>query len=315
MYSGKLISRYLLCLFCCLLVLSSCTTSNQPLAKGKTSPKRTPVSTLKPTNNLLSPTPTTESLASLIQTEQLLEHASHPGHDLYSLVQRLKLHTSTAIAPVVRITPLNARLGQENLFWISNQDTLHYNRIRAKLVYITPHVYMYVEDGLLANLAALQASANVFETKIYPTDRALFGSEWSPGIDGDVHLTMLNVVGLGQTVGGYFSSKDEYPVPINAFSNEREMFYINLDQTIPGSADYSSMLAHEFQRMIHWYHHPVDLNWTDEGMAMLAQHLNGFSVLGVDRSFIQDPNTQLTDWPENPNAVLSHFGAAYLFLD
>lgn len=300
-------ARYLIVFLC--LLLSSC------IFGGNTPANTTPTAgiTQEPGNNLPSPTP--GSLQGLLQTEQLLLMTPHPLRDLYGLAQRLKLHTATPIPQAGRTTPLNARLGQEDSFWINNQDTRTYSRIRAQLVYITAHVCMYVEDGQQANLQALQASANIFENQIYPTDRRTFGSEWSPGIDDDVHLTILNVVGLGRGIGGYFSSEDEYPTSVNPYSNEREMFYISLEGEIPGSADYNSTLAHEFQHMIHWYQHPVDLSWTNEGMSVLAQHINGFSSGGFDRAFVQSPDTQLNDWSDDINADLPHYGAGYLFMD
>ena len=260
-----------------------------------------------------SPTPTPESAQSLQETEQLLLMTPHPVRDPYSLAQRLRLHTDAPIAHVGRTVPLNGHVGQEDSFWISNADTHSYSRIRAKLVAITPHVYMYLQDGQAANVAALTASAKTFETKIYPTDRSYFGSEWSPGIDDDVHLTILNAVGLGSGIGGYFSAADEYPISINRYSNEREMFYISLDGPIAGSADYDSTLAHEFQHMIHWHLHPVDLSWTNEGMSVLAQHINGYPVEGLDDAFLQTPDTQLNDWTDDMNAALAHYGAGYLF--
>ncbi len=63
------------------------------------------------------------------------------------------------------------------------------------------------------------------------------------GIDDDVHLTILNTLGLGTNVGGYFSPGDEYPTTVNQYSNEREMFYISLDGPLAGTADYDSTLA------------------------------------------------------------------------
>ncbi len=227
----------LLCL--CLLLFSACSSgSNQ--AAGTV----IPMPTVDTSANLPSPTP--ESLQRLMQTEQLLLLTPHPLRNLYDIAQRLKLHTSIPIAHVVRTTPLHTVLGQEANFWINNLDTRRYSRISAKLVYTTAHVYMYVEDGQAVNLNALQASANIFESRIYPTDRTTFGSEWSPGIDGDVHLTILNAVGMGMNVGGYFSPEDEYPTSINPYSNEREMFYVNINGPLPGSADYNTTLAHEF---------------------------------------------------------------------
>ena len=38
--------------------------------------------------------------------------------------------------------------------------------------------------------------ADSFENQIYPTDRAFFGSEWTPGVDGDPHIYILYARGL-----------------------------------------------------------------------------------------------------------------------
>src|SRR6266705_97975 len=81
---------------------------------------------------------------------------------------------------------------------------------------------MYIEDGQQVNIAAFQSSANTFETKIYPTDRATFGSEWSPGIDDDVHLTILNAVGLGSASAGTSPRRmNTPPASIPTVTNEK----------------------------------------------------------------------------------------------
>lgn len=261
-------------------------------------------------------------LQDLLQNEHLLLTTPHPFNDPYSFWQRLASESASPgttriipSGPVARSTPLHAKPGQEDTFWISNQDTRQYTQIRARLVDVTPHVYMYLQDGASLDLKGLQASANTFETQIYPTDRATFGSEWSPGIDGDVHLTILNVYNLGSNVGGYFSPADEYPTALNRYSNQREMFYLDLDASQPGSQGYDSILAHEFQHMIHWHLHPLELSWVNEGMSMLAQHLNHYAVEGVDQALLSHPQTQLNDWSAASNLSLAHYGAAYLFLD
>ena len=292
----------------CLLLFSSCSFASNP---SPVTP--TPTPTIDIGGQL--PSPTAQSLADLQRTQQLVTTTPHPLRDLYSLAQRLKFHSSTPIPHVGRTTPLNEQVGQEDTFWVSNQDTNRYRRIKAKLVYVTPHVYMYVEDGKTVNAGAIQASATLFENSTYPIDRANFGSEWSPGIDADVHLTILNATGLGQNIGGYFSAEDEYPTQVVPYSNQREMFYVNLENTIPGSPDYNSTLAHEFQHMIHWYQHPVDLSWTNEGMSVLAQHLNGFSAGGLDTAFVRSPDTQLNDWSGDTGSDYAHYGAGYLFMD
>ncbi|MFL5624816.1 MAG: hypothetical protein ACJ788_04385, partial [Ktedonobacteraceae bacterium] len=307
--SGKVAARpALMYLLLSLFLLTSCSGAvNQ--STGTVAAAATP----DVSANLASPKP--ESLQSLMQTEQLLLTTPHPLRNLYDIAQRFKLHPSIPHAPTHHTTSAHAVVGREDTFWINNQDARRYSRISAKLVYITPHVYMYVEDGQAINLNALQSSANVFESRIYPTDRASFGSEWSPGIDGDVHLTILNTVGLGMNVGGYFSAEDEYPASINPYSNEREMFYVNIDGPLPGSVDYNSTLAHEFQHMIHWHLHSVDPNWINEGMSILAQHLNSYPTSGLEQSFLQIPDTQLNDWSGDMNLNIAHYGASYLFMD
>ncbi len=80
----------------------------------------------------------------------------------------------------------------------------------AELRYMTDHVAMWVEQGVRMNQRELEASAERFEQKTYPTNREFFGSEWTPGVDNDVRLHILHSRGLGDTVAGYFSSADEY---------------------------------------------------------------------------------------------------------
>src|SRR5690348_340247 len=141
-----------------MLVLTSCTSGTTP-----PTPTITPTVTEQPNPGNSLPSPTVESQQALLQTEQLLLMTPHPLRDLYSLAQRLKLHTANPIPHIGRTTPLNEKVGQEDSFWINNADTRTYSRIHARLVYITPHVYMYVEDGQQLNMQALQASADLFE--------------------------------------------------------------------------------------------------------------------------------------------------------
>ncbi|MDQ6644702.1 MAG: hypothetical protein M3Y76_09650, partial [Chloroflexota bacterium] len=292
----------------CLLLLSSCSLGNSQSAVTGT-----PTPTVDDSSTPL-PSPTPESLQHLQQTEDLLLMASHPLRDPYSLAQRLKLHIQTPTPPIGPTTKPNVRVGQEDTFWILNKDTHRYSRIAAKLLYVTPHVYLYAADGSSFNLGALQASVNVFESKIYPSERATFGSEWSPGIDQDAHITILNAPGLGNSTSGYFNAQDEYPASIIPYSNQREMFYMSLDNLVPGNSDYNSTLAHEFQYLIHWHQHPVDPGWINDGMSVLAQYLNGYPVGWFDQSFLQAPDTQLTDRSDDVNMSAAHYGASYLFM-
>lgn len=238
-----------------------------------------------------------------------------PIRNLYSITQHLVRHSAQPIACRVRGAPRNERVGHVTTFYVVNPTQTGYHQIRATLVYVTPHVYMYLQNGASSDLSQLRASADTFERSIYPTDRAYFGSEWSPGPDDDAHITILNAHNLGP-IGGYFSSEDEYPTAVAPYSNERQMIYINLDGgELPGSAFYDSTLAHEFQHMIHWYWHPADGSWTNEGASVLAEHINGYSTDGVGAAFLAQPDIMLGGWTDDQNADFAHYGAGYLFMD
>ena len=66
-----------------------------------------------------------------------------------------------------------------------------YFTVTATLHQVTDHVYWYTEDNIAVDLNALKRAANTFESSIYPTDGRLFGSEWTPGVDNDPHITVL----------------------------------------------------------------------------------------------------------------------------
>jgi hypothetical protein len=217
---------------------------------------------------------------------------------------------------LVRTTPRNEKVGQRTAFWTYDADNNSENQVMAQLVYVTPHLYMYVQDGSNVDVTAIKASADRFESQILPTDERTYGTHWSPGVDDDPHITVLNATGLGKYIGGYFSATDEFPHLVYPYSNERQMIYINLDGgEVPGDAFYNATLAHEFQHMIHWYYHPADDSWINEGMSVLAQHLNGFTSNGYENDFLAHPETQLTTWSNDGTKVRANYGAGYLFMD
>ena len=211
-------------------------------------------------------------------------------------------------------------MGDAARFWVENEDTEEHRQLTATLQYMTPHLYMWVEQGVNLDQAALEQSANLFESKIYPTDRQYFGSEWTPGVDDDVHLSVLHARGLGSTVGGYYSNADEYSHLANPYSNEKEMFYVSAEASgpPPGSSFDLGVLAHEFQHMIHWANHRNEDSWVNEGMSVLAMHLNGYDTGSPDIEYSKKPGTQLDTWDDpstSSNADAEHYGASYLFMD
>ena len=151
-----------------------------------------------------------------------------------------------------------------------------------------------------------------FEYKTYPTNREFFGSEWTPGVDGDPHLYMAYLGGLGDSIAGYFASNDSLPPVVHRFSNGHEMFFLNADTLDVGEDYASSTLAHEFQHMIHANLDRNEESWMNEGFAELAAFLNGFDVGGSDFWFAQNMDLPLTFWPPETDPL--HYGQAFLVM-
>lgn len=232
-----------------------------------------------------------------------------PARDLVELGYQYGLSESTE--RVARTEPLDVQVGDTQIFNVVNGETDQRFEVSATLRVALEHVLMYVEDGVEVDQAALERSARQFNDQIYDRNRELFGSEWTPGVDGDPRLTVLNARIPG--VGGYFGGSDQVPRSANPFSNEREMFYINIDSFEPGTEGYSSVLAHEFQHMIEWHEQDQTSTWLNEGLSQLAEELNGFEgANNLAPAYLYDPDLQLTTW--NSDDTAPHYAAAYLFM-
>lgn len=247
------------------------------------------------------------------ETLRLLEATEVPVRDLHELAVRLKgLPPDTPRAINPDGSP-DYPIGTCRIFHASNVDTDEQFDLTACLRYKTDHVYMWVEKGVSVDEDALRAAAELFERKTYPTNRAFFGSEWTPGVDNDPHLSILHARNLGSSVAGYYSSADEFVSAVREDSNEMEMFYINIENVRVNSEFYNGVLAHEFQHMIHWYNDRNEETWLNEGFSELASFLNGHDAGGSEYMFAQRPDTQLNSWPEGPGTAGPNYGAGYLF--
>ncbi len=253
--------------------------------------------------------------AAVSDTLTALEQMPVPINDYTDLACRLKEICNVAATLQPPASP--RQVGEQDQFWVTNQDSLNTFQVTATLRYVTPHIYFWVENGVSYNEPDLRNLADTFETKTYPTDRTFFGSEWTPGIDGDVHIYILYVHGLGSNVAGLFSADDENNPAVRKYSNGHEMFEINSTQNLGSDFTYGT-LAHEFQHMIEWHLHRNQSTWMSEGTAELAAFINGYNPGGFDSVFIANPDMQLNDWPDdpaNPSADVASYGAGFLFMD
>jgi immune inhibitor A len=290
-------------------------TEEQPLptlVRPKISPTPRPTQDLKKTPAPTTPDSNTTSSTTANETLKILEGMIVPINDPVLLAESLKgIHDIPAT-----VTPPSKpfKIGDHQKFWVTNTDTDENRQLDATLHYTTDHLYFWVEDGVKYNQSDMKKLSDTFETKIYPTDREFFGSEWTPGIDGDVHLYVLYASNLGSSLAGYFSSVDEVPPQAFKFSNAHEMFVMNSDNVALSDEYIYGTMAHEFQHMIHYKQDRNEESWMNEGFSVLAEKLNNYPIGGFDQLFIMNPDLPLTFWPD-PKDAAPHYGASFMFLD
>lgn len=256
------------------------------------------------------------SQTELGDTLRTLEEAVIPINDPVDLA--LRLEGKENIPRTLPVENLNREVGEQESFWVSNTDTAENFFVDTTLAAVTDHVYFWIENGVDYSDRALDRLVTDFEENIYPTNREFFGSEWSPGVDEDPHLYVIYASGIGSGVAGYFSSSHQYHPLIDEYSNAHETFLLSADN-VKLSDDYMyGVMAHEFQHMIHWYRDRNETSWLNEGFSELATLLTGHRVVpGHDYWYADDPDSQLNDWPNDPNndfATIPHYGSSFLFV-
>jgi immune inhibitor A len=238
-----------------------------------------------------------------------------PAADLFDLTRRMRGRDGapTAAFAQVRQTPPDEAIGAQAQFWTYDFDAKKNVKVDATLRILTDHSKWWIANGVTVDATALQTTATTFETKIYPADRAAYGSEWSPGIDGDPRIDVL-IARIPGRAAGYFSSADELPVWINEFSAQREMIYVNSTSARLATDSFYTVLAHEFCHMIQFNKRKRSIVWFTEGHAQLCERFAG-QPGGFDQLFLRQPDTQLNDWSDLDKEATLHYGAALLFLE
>lgn len=232
-----------------------------------------------------------------------------PDRDLFDLARRF--NHAGSVDPVARSEPYGYSEGDSETFALIDLADPEIISIEATARRITDHAYFFVENGATVSDSTLQEIGDDFESVVYPTVRANFGPEWSPGVDSDPRITILHANLRG--AGGYFSSTDEHPVAILSRSNEREMVYLTAGVLQSPGAGYNALLAHELQHLIHWHADPNEDSWVNEGLSEVAAgEVGSGGASGGVEIFLQHPDTQLTFWPSIGDSSVN-YAASNLF--
>lgn len=213
-------------------------------------------------------------------------------------------------APVTPTSPAADAIasGDERMFRVYDDPAKPPHVVTATLVYAGPVAHMYVDLRVRVDQAALWAAARTFEESIIPRSRAFFGDEASAEeVVVVLHTTLTSA-------GGYFSPMDALSRALSLYDNPRKLLVIGVDSYPPGTDGYLSILAHEFQHMIHAHQQPGSPAWFNEGLATLAQDLVGLPDDELALIHLAEPGASLTGWPQDAAQTGAHYGAANLFL-
>ncbi|MGD1047251.1 MAG: IPT/TIG domain-containing protein [Candidatus Krumholzibacteriaceae bacterium] len=226
-------------------------------------------------------------------------------------------------------------------------DVTNFATIQANLKYTGDHTLLYVDAETPSEFLSDADAENLgqmFDASIYGTDRSYFGNESDINHDGKVAILMSPAVnrmtpagaaGSQGFIAGYFLANDLLPGLLDSrITNGMEIFYTmvpdpsslygNLfpkDKTLPVI---EGVLAHEFLHMILFNYRVLiygngyladymEKLWLDEGLAHIAEDLNGFKSSNIARAnlFLQDPGDVTLIYGGDE---LEERGASFLFL-
>lgn len=198
-------------------------------------------------------------------------------------------------------------------------------RLSARLRHASPVVWIYEEEGAEVPGAAVARLARTFEDRVRPALRLRFGTEPSPGIDGEQAITILLLdirddTAYGQApyryVSGYFDPAHQVAQAAHEQrgtgrrSNAREMVYLDVDPTQPEGDVILQTLAHEYAHLITWNYDPTEATWLAESLGQLAIHVSGLGVPEAQlEAFLEAPDGSLTAWEGSPR----DYGRAFAF--
>ncbi len=236
-----------------------------------------------------------------------------PARDLFALAQRFR-KVAPGDAPAsrtLRADPACCEVGHTQTFFVTDLIRRSVYTVDATLLVVSENAYWYADDDAELTKQEIQQAADTFERDIRPPIVAAIGDIWRPGVDGDDRLTVLHTPLAA--AAGYFSSADEFPRSTHPRSNQREMIFMDSSRLRPGSREYLTVLAHEFQHAAHWNLDQGEDVWVNEGMSEAATEIVGFQANFVD-TFLAAHEAQLNFWPEEPHLTIPHYGGAALFI-
>ncbi len=194
--------------------------------------------------------------------------------------------------------------------WVHSPMPPHFEQRICTVRGRSDHAYVVVDNSqwnVNINQADVDAILERWENStigpyadegIYPIMSRVFG-EPPDELDNDprIYLMWFN---FGINSDGFFFYFDQYPEGTfpGYHSNECEVLYLNCGHGQSPQGHYMlSVIAHEFEHLIHWKYDDNELSWVNEGMAELAMWFYGRP--DVISAFNSNPDNSLIVWNGN----------------
>lgn len=235
--------------------------------------------------------------------------SSIPPRDRYDLARRF-YGIEISLTPA---TPPLYQIGDRKTFRAVNTSGGGIFAFEAELLAIGDSILIWADPRAEIDPLDAQGLAMAFDKTIYPETRTLWGSERTPGIDGDQRVYAVFAYGLGEGIGAYFSSDHQYPRLIVPHSNEHDLLFYNLSTlgTALNSPAMKSITTHEFQHLIRAAQTPMMESWLDEGLSVFTEVALGYdNPISAAQHFLTHPPIQLNHW----QGTTGNYGASLLFV-
>ncbi|MHA1909404.1 MAG: hypothetical protein ACW98Y_19050, partial [Candidatus Thorarchaeota archaeon] len=217
---------------------------------------------------------------------------SHCGEGV-STDEAPQIHSEKQIAPAEEV------LGNQELFWVMYPSGAEQEL--ATLLSVGTHCYIYMENSCIESQGESNAIAKcdefreAFDNEVYPMGTELAGNpDGTLGdIDGDPRVTVYFgpfFEKSGRTLNGFYTLGNDLE---GAFSNYREMFYMDASNTLNDAIPLS---IHEFNHLIFYNHDLNEADFLTEGLANFAIQYCGYWSTIVDaqvRRYTQNPQDSL----------------------
>ena len=200
-------------------------------------------------------------------------------------------------------------VGETEQLWVYSFASQGYDKISFTYRAVNEHSYVLVADNWWNTVHPLSVKQSdvdrisyVFEMNagpdagigvgVYDLETATYAAVEPIGGDAMTYILLCGIASPSSDtyIAGYVSPTDRYSTSQKAYSNYRNIIYLDVSKTSRMNREVT--LAHEFTHILQGGVDPGENKWVDEGIAVYSQTLCGYSG-NSGKYFFEDPSIGL----------------------